>query len=238
MDKSTVEQIRARFDADVERFSNLDTGQSATMDAPLALELVARAAAASNPHARDLLDIGCGAGNYALKLLGLLPGMNVTLLDLSGPMLTRAAQRVGAATPGAVRTVQADIREVGFAPASFDLITAAAVFHHLRDDAQWHAVFGKCYAALRPGGTLWISDLVTHDLPAVQAVMWRRYGEYLVGLGGTAYRDRVFAYIELEDSPRSVGFQIDCLRAAGFAAVDVLHKHGCMATFAAFKADA
>ncbi|MBE7211222.1 MAG: class I SAM-dependent methyltransferase, partial [Gluconacetobacter diazotrophicus] len=227
-----------RFDADVERFSNLDTGQSATMDAPLALELVAQAAAASNPHARDLLDIGCGAGNYALRLLGLLPGMNVTLLDLSGPMLTRAAQRVGAATPGAVRTVQADIREVGFAPASFDLITAAAVFHHLRDDAQWHAVFGKCYAALRPGGTLWISDLVTHDLPAVQAVMWRRYGEYLVGLGGTAYRDRVFAYIELEDSPRSVGFQIDCLRAAGFAAVDVLHKHGCMATFAAFKADA
>jgi hypothetical protein len=30
--KSTVEEIRRRFDADVERFSNLDTGQSATVD--------------------------------------------------------------------------------------------------------------------------------------------------------------------------------------------------------------
>src|SRR5262249_6939545 len=36
--KSTVEQIRVRFDNDVERFSNLDTGQSATIDAPLVLE--------------------------------------------------------------------------------------------------------------------------------------------------------------------------------------------------------
>ena len=32
--KSTVEEIRQRFDKDVERFSNLETGQSATIDAP------------------------------------------------------------------------------------------------------------------------------------------------------------------------------------------------------------
>lgn len=33
--KSTVEEIRQRFDADVERFSNLETGQPATVDDPL-----------------------------------------------------------------------------------------------------------------------------------------------------------------------------------------------------------
>ena len=32
--KSTVAEIRARFDNDVARFSNLETGQSATVDAP------------------------------------------------------------------------------------------------------------------------------------------------------------------------------------------------------------
>ena len=180
--------------------------------------------------------MGCGAGNYALKLLGVLPGLNVTLLDLSGPMLARAAERVGPATAGVVRTVQADIRETEFAPGSFDLITAAAVFHHLRGEEEWRAVFRKCYAALRPGGSLWIADLVSHDLPAVQAVLWQRYGEYLLGLGGPAYRDQVFAYIEAEDSPRSLGFQLDRLREAGFAAVDVLHKNGCMAAFGAHKA--
>src|SRR5205823_14792270 len=62
--KSTVEEIRRRFDADVERFSNLETGQSARVDAPLAMALVAEAAAATTPHARHVLDVGCGAGNY------------------------------------------------------------------------------------------------------------------------------------------------------------------------------
>ena len=67
--KSSVEQIRQRFDADVERFSNLETGQSATVDAPLVLDLIAHAAAALAPNARQLLDIGCGAGNYTLSCL-------------------------------------------------------------------------------------------------------------------------------------------------------------------------
>src|SRR5689334_2901968 len=67
--KSTVEQIRARFDGEVERFSNLETGQTAAVDSPLCMELVARAATAVTPGARDVLDIGCGAGNYTLKLL-------------------------------------------------------------------------------------------------------------------------------------------------------------------------
>ena len=54
MTKSTVEQIRQRFDKDVERFSNLETGQSATIDAPLVLDLIAKAATAANPDAKRL----------------------------------------------------------------------------------------------------------------------------------------------------------------------------------------
>ena len=45
--KSTLEDIRKRFDNDVERFSNLETGQAATIDAPLAMELITRAAVTS-----------------------------------------------------------------------------------------------------------------------------------------------------------------------------------------------
>src|SRR5215467_1253087 len=102
--KSTVEEIRRRFDADVERFSNLETGQSATIDAPLAMTLVAEAAAAVTPAAKHVIDVGCGAGNYTLKLLQLIPNLDVTLIDLSRPMLDRAAERVGSATDGHVTT--------------------------------------------------------------------------------------------------------------------------------------
>ena len=71
--KASVEEIRNRFDNDVERFSNLDTGQVSTIDAPLVMELIAQAAAACNSAATELLDLGCGAGNYSIKLRELLP---------------------------------------------------------------------------------------------------------------------------------------------------------------------
>ncbi len=87
MSKSTVDQIRERFDGDVERFSNLETGQSATIDAALSLALIAEAASRVTPRATSLLDVGCGAGNYTLKVLERLPNLDVTLIDLSRPML-------------------------------------------------------------------------------------------------------------------------------------------------------
>ncbi len=233
--KSSPEEIRARFDADVERFSNLETGQTATMDSQLVLELVTEAAAAATPGARRLLDVGCGAGNYSLKLLQRLPGLDVTLLDLSRPMLDRALERVSAATRGGVTAIQLDVREYDPGPARFDVILAAAVLHHLRAEAEWQAVFARFFAALRPGGSLWINDLVSHEPPAVQALLWARYGDYLSAQQDDAYRDRVFAYIEKEDTPRSLIFQLDLLRAAGFAQVEVLHKHGPFAAFGAIK---
>lgn len=233
--KSTIEEIRQRFDADVERFSNLETGQSATVDAPLAMALVAETAAAVTPRATHVLDVGCGAGNYSLKLLQHLPGLNVTLVDLSQNMLDRARQRVIAATAGAVETRQGDIRDIALPPQSVDIILAAAVLHHLRTDDEWRAVFRAFYQALRPGGSIWIFDLIEHTLPEVQRIQWRMYGEYLSRFKDDAYRDHVYAYVEREDTPKPLMFQLDLLREVGFARVEVLHKHSCFAAFGAIK---
>lgn len=233
--KSTVAEIRQRFDNDVERFSNLETGQSATVDAPLVLDLVTRAAAATTPAAARLLDIGCGAGNYSLKMLQALPGLHVTLVDLSRPMLDRAVARVGAAGASGVAAHQADIRDLDLPAGGFDIILAAAVFHHLRGEDEWRAVFAKCHAALRPGGALWIADLIEHSTPSVQTLMWERYGDYLTGLKNSDYRDTVFAYVAREDTPRPLMFQLDLLRSAGFDQVELLHKNSCFAAFGALK---
>jgi tRNA (cmo5U34)-methyltransferase len=233
--KSTVEQIRARFDQDVERFSNLEVGHSASVDSPLCLELITRTAAAACPQATHALDLGCGAGNYSLKLLQALPNLHLTLVDLSQPMLDRAVERLRPATTGEVRALQADVRELDLGEAQFDIILAAAVFHHLRGDDEWRSVFAKCHAALRPGGALWIFDLIEHTTPAVQALMWDRYGEYLTGFKGEAYRDQVYGYIAQEDTPRPLLFQLDLLRAVGFREVEILHKNSVFAAFGALK---
>lgn len=236
--KSTVQQIRERFDKDVERFSNLEVGQSAQIDSPLALELVAHSAAATAPHAATLLDVGCGAGNFTLKLLQRLPHLEVTLIDLSQPMLDRAVERVRAANSGRVTAAQGDIRDLPLGESRFDIIIAASVLHHLREDIEWKAVFAKFHTALRPGGWLWIHDFIEHSHPAVQALMWERYGAYLTQLKDATYRDHVFAYTQQEDTPRSLMFQLDLLRSVGFQQVEVLHKNNCFAAFGAMKATA
>ena len=233
--KSTVDEIRSRFDADVERFSNLETGQSATIDAPLAMTLIAEAAAATTPAARHVLDVGCGAGNYTLKLLQHLPNLDVTLLDLSQPMLDRAMERVRAATPGKVTAIRGDIRETPFGDGTCDIVLAAAVLHHLRTDGEWRNVFASFYQALRPGGSIWIFDLVQSSMQSVQQLMWKRYGDYLAHMKDEVYREQVFGYVEKEDTPKPLVFQLDLLRDVGFSQIDILHKNSCFAAFGAIR---
>ncbi len=235
MNKSTVEQIKARFDADVERFSNLELGQSTTVDAPITMALVAEAAAAATPQAKNALDVGCGAGNYSLKLLEQLPALNFTLNDLSQPMLDRAVERLEKANAGSVTTHQGDIRHMPLKPESVDIIVSAAALHHLRDDADWERVFAKLYRALTPGGSMWVSDMVTHENPAIEALIKAQYGDYLTALKDEAYRDFVFDYVEMEDSPRPVSYQLDLMRRVGFRQVDILHKRHNFAAFGGVK---
>ena len=227
--KSTPEQIRQRFDADVERFSNLETGQEAAMDSRIGMEIVARGAALCTPAGTiDVLDIGCGAGNYTLMLLKHRPSAaaRCTLLDLSQPMIDRASKRITEAGGSVVRTHHSDVRLANLGVAQFDVILAASVLHHLRGDDEWAAVFARLHASLKPGGTLWVFDLVDHDDPAMRTLIKERYAQYLVALKGEAYRDKVFAYVEEEDTPRSLEFQQRALLAAGFSSFSVLHKNG------------
>jgi tRNA (cmo5U34)-methyltransferase len=233
--KASAEEIAQRFERAVEYLSDLERGQSALIDAPLALDLVARAASRTTPHATHVLDLGCGAGNYSLKLLQYLPHLDVTLVDLGESLLSRATERVGGVTTGSVTPVRGDIRDVDLGVDQFDIVLAGAVLHHLREDPEWEAVFTKVYTALRPGGSFWISDLIEHSMPEVQEIMWARYGAYLLELAGEEGRDRVFAEIAEQDTPRPLLFQVDLLRNVGFGTVEILHKNSCFATFGAIK---
>lgn len=235
MNKSTVAEIRERFDKDVERFSNLDTGQVTTIDAQISLELITEASKRIVPNATHLLDIGCGAGNYTLMMLSKIPTLTCTLVDLSAPMLAKAVERVSKATNSTVEQVQGDIREVKLKKNSFDIILAGAVLHHLREDQDWETTFMKLYQLLKPGGCLMISDLITQDTDLLNAYTWERYGEYLEGIGGKAYRQKVFEYVAKEDSPRSMNYQLDLMKQTGFSRVEILHKNMCFGAFGGIK---
>lgn len=233
--KSTIEEIRERFDNDVERFSNLDTGQISTIDATISLELITEAAKRIIPTATQLLDVGCGAGNYTLMMLKKLPELNCTLVDLSKPMLDKAAERVSEKTEGAVTTLQGDIRKVDLPKDHFDIILAGAVLHHLRDNKDWESTFEKLYDLLKPGGCLMISDLVVQETEAISEYTWERYGDYLEGVNGKVYKQKVMEYIDKEDSPRSVTYQMELMKKVGFQSTEILHKNMCFAAFGGIK---
>lgn len=233
--KSSVEEIKKRFDNDIERFSDLEIGQQAVVDAPVMLELISKLAVSIKPDAEHLLDIGAGAGNNTISILRELPGINCDLVDISLPMLERANERLSKEQAGEIRLFHSDFRELTLPHSHYDLIIAAAVLHHLRDDKDWENTFKEIYELLKPGGAFLISDMVHHQHEAIHNVMWDRYGEHLESIGGIDYREKVFDYIDKEDSPRSLSYQMGLMKKVGFSSVDVLHKNSCFAAFVGIK---
>jgi len=235
MKKSTVQEIKERFDNDVARFSNLDTGQVTTIDAEISLELLTEASKRINNKAENVLDIGCGAGNYTLKMLSKIPNLNCTLVDLSKPMLDKAFERVSAETNQKVEILQSDIREVPLKENHYDIILAGAVLHHLRDDADWETTFKKLYSLLKTGGCLMISDLIAQEISSLNDYTWERYGDYLVNINGEAYKNKVLEYVAKEDSPRSMTYQLELMKKVGFRQTEILHKNMCFGAFGGVK---
>ncbi len=233
--KSTPEAIRNNFDQQVERFSNLETGQTTAIDSPLCMELVARSAAMLNPGAKRVMDLGCGGGNYAVKVTSLLPDVDCTLIDLSGNMLAKAEERVAANISGKVTAIQGDYRDILLEENAYDVITAGTTLHHLRKDQEWESVFAKVFKALKSGGTFWINDIVISETDEINQMM---LGGWLSILNKQVSPEEVDMYMERyesEDTPRTLSYQLDLMKQVGFSETIVLHKHFNFAAFGARK---
>jgi ubiquinone/menaquinone biosynthesis C-methylase UbiE len=110
--------------------------------------------AALNPTENRILDIGCGTGSFAARLLESRPQASVCGLDLSDGMLAQCHQRLHAAG-GRLRLVRGDSQRLPFADNSFDALTCSHSFHHYpRQDL----VASEMHRVLRPGGRLFIVD--------------------------------------------------------------------------------
>ena len=81
--------------------------------------------------AREILDVGSGAGQIAGHLLKYAdPGASITCLDLSPEMLRRARGRLKSSIP---TFAAADLTRLPFAAETFDCVTCGYVLEHLPD---------------------------------------------------------------------------------------------------------
>ena len=223
--KSTPEAIRENFDQQVERFSNIETGQTTAIDSPLIMELIAKSAALLNPNATRIMDLGCGGGNYAVKVTSLLPNVDCTLIDLSANMLDKAEERVLENIAGTVTAIQGDYRDISLDENAYDIITAGTTLHHLREDHEWELVFTKVFKSLKRGGTFWISDVVIGETDEITRMM---LDGWISVLRKQLSQEEIEMYMEryeTEDTPRTLNYQLELMKEVGFSETIVLHKH-------------
>jgi trans-aconitate 2-methyltransferase len=95
-----------------------------------------------------VLELGCGTGRDAERLLSLLPRGHVVAVDGSGQMLSELRGRL-ANDLDRVTVVQADLRQPLHLGRTVDAAVSVATLHWLPDHA---VVFRNVAAVLRPGG--------------------------------------------------------------------------------------
>jgi Methylase involved in ubiquinone/menaquinone biosynthesis len=216
MSKLSNEELREQFDDDVDRFSDETTGQSTAVDATLVFEMLDATLPRLLPQAERICDIGCGAGNFAIRIARLYRGIGVTLIDLSRQMLDRAVSRLEANRFVVEKTIQEDILHVSLPEEHFDIVTAAASLHHLRSRDDFLKVYRHIYTSLRPEGVFWMSDLIRHEIDGVETVQKQRYADFLIALKDRPFQEEVFRLIDAGDTPETLMFHMAALRDAGF----------------------
>jgi SAM-dependent methyltransferase len=93
---------------------------------------------------KRVLDVGTGSGRHAREAAAL--GADVVAVDV-GDAIDIARRNL----PGDVMTIQADLEELPFRPASFDFVMSIGVLHHLPDTSR---ALRRLVSLVKPGGHL------------------------------------------------------------------------------------
>lgn len=160
---------------------------------------------------KKLLDIGCGTGLELDEIWKRQPGISVTGIDLTGPMLDVLRKKY----PGKPLTlIEGDYFEVPFGTECFDVAVSFETLHHYPAQKKL-TVFQKLYDCLKPGGCYLEADYIADDQEWEDLLMRecarRRRAQNIPA--------NVFVHF---DTPLTLANETALLRSAGFQTVDVL----------------
>lgn len=101
-----------------------------------------------------ILDVGCGSGQFAIAVAGLVK--EVVGVDLTPAMIDQARAHATTAEINNICWKIADSLSLPVEDASFDIIVSRSMFHHAADPA---ATLAEMHRACKPGGRIYVSDL-------------------------------------------------------------------------------
>ncbi len=127
------------------------------------------------PSEPRILDLGCGPGMQTVELLR-LSGGTVVALDLLPQMIARVKEAVDAAGfTHRLETVEADMNDMTFEPASFDVIWSEGAIYLM----GFEKGLAKVKDFVKPGGYVAVSEAVwlQPDPPQEVIDFWQEYPE-------------------------------------------------------------
>lgn len=154
----------------------------------------------------EILDAGCGTGNYSLAMLDHVG--RIEAVDMNPGMLAVASEKLaGAVSAGRVSFNRAQIDELPFEEGRFDGVMINQVLHHLPDDPatgfpEHRRVFRDLARVLKPGGALVVNT-------CSQEQLLHGYWHYgLIRSAADALRSRYAPLDELTDILTDCGFEL------------------------------
>lgn len=110
-----------------------------------------------------VLEIGCGSGAMASRILERFPDVELTATDYDPEMVADAAARL-ARFGGRVSIERADATDLPYGEAEFDAVVSFIMLHHVMN---WEPALAEVARVLRPGGLL-----VGYDIAASAPARW------------------------------------------------------------------
>ena len=107
------------------------------------------------PQPRYLVEAGCGPGFYSRRLAAQFPQLQITGIDLSEPLLSRAKEQARRSGLSNCSFLKADALSLADSPGQIDVVIASRLFLIL---AQPALALEAIFTALRPGGICFIAE--------------------------------------------------------------------------------
>jgi ubiquinone/menaquinone biosynthesis C-methylase UbiE len=107
-----------------------------------------------------VLDIGCGAGGWALDVAAAFPTWHVEGIDGSANAIEYAQMLASAeGRTNASFRVANILRDYAYADDSFDLVNARSIAWKVATRGSWPSFLQECMRVVRPGGTIRLTEL-------------------------------------------------------------------------------
>ncbi len=212
-DQSKGEQVEQMFDSIAPAYDFMNRAMTLGIDRLWRTKAV-RMVAARSP--RSILDVATGTGDLALELARLIPGSEITGVDLSEGMIKVGREKIEkAGLSDRIALRPADCLSLPFVENTFDALTVA---YGVRNFADIPAGLREMYRVLKPGGMVCIVELSTPANPLVKP-LYKLYTRGIIPLVGRLVSKDTRAYSYLPESIAAVPQRqamCELMTAAGF----------------------